>query len=160
MLKTKFNTSNECVKFVQNILRDSANEILDQTIQFLEKNDRKRGLNFCRAVKSDLLDKDSSKKSKKFGIITENFGYNFFENFTIPKNMYMIDLHDTIEAILSAPEIIKHIQSPRITNNGIYKSFFDGSFYKENYAQSCDIRIKLFLSLYADEINICCPIGN
>lgn len=155
---TKYSSSMECVKFVKNIFKSTCTDIFDQTKDFIVKNDNSSAINICDAFRSDFFDKPEHISKKSFRIIEENFGTKEFENYRISKSIYFIDLFDIISAIVSKPELVELMTRPRISTPGIYKSFFDGSFFQEKLYNTSS-NMKIYISIYADEINLVCPIG-
>ena len=155
---TKYYATKECVKFVKNILKTTCSRIFDQTENFIEKNDPNVALASCRSLKSDFFDKPELSTKKTFKIVEVNHGYKLFENFRIPLSMYFIDLYDILNTVISSPQLFDFMSRPRKSTPGIIRSIYDGSF-ADNFSYSSSGNLKLYVSLYADEINICCAIG-
>ena len=154
---TKYYSSKECIKFVQNILKDACFNLMDETCEFALNNDIQNIENYCASMRSEFSDKPEVDQSRRFRIIEVNYGFKVFESMQIPRSLYMVDLHDIIIALSESPKIYSHLSQSYRSTHG-FSSFFDGSFYSKSANEDlCDLN--LYISIYADEINVCCPIG-
>ena len=75
-----------------------------------------------------------------------------------PSLFYIIDLLDILDIYLTNTDIRKNLNRDYTSKISVMTSFFDGEFYRKCSVSNHSNKY-IFMSLYADEINLINPIG-
>lgn len=153
---SKLNTSQNASKFVIEIIKNSNQSLLDNVLKFIRQNGTQNIETYLQILSNDIDDKLSI-KPKKFFFTEQNYGYTFIGDRKYPKSLYLIDIYSIIVNYLRYPKLLNFIKNPK-TSEKNFCSFFDGNFFR-SYKQNPSL-VPIFISLYADEINLVNPIGN
>lgn len=112
--------------------------------------------NYLQVLQSEFEKQPSIPQNFKTHEI--NYGYEIHEKMKISKAFYLIDLYDLLQPFFMNPGLKTMLDANYESNNSVMlKSFFDGSYYKSQPKENLNI---IYLSIYADEINLINPIGN
>ena len=114
--------------------------------------------NMLTVLKSEIVENQKNKAKFKYHEI--NYGFKYLEKMKIPMSLYLVDIFDVISAILSSSCLKNYIDRDYTNSTSVYRSFFDGGFFQDHAKKNSHQKKKIFLSLYGDEINVCCVIGD
>lgn len=154
-MKSEFYSSLRCIDFVKEIIKDTALHLLTDIKQEINSGDSSKTLELISIMESDL--RNQEKLEQKFRYIEEIYGYIHYETKSIPRAAYIIDIYDIINAYIGNEEIktmFSNDYTSKIDNTMC--SFFDGNFFRQRPTTSKKV---IYISLYADEINLANAIG-
>lgn len=81
-----------------------------------------------------------------------------YENMSIGRSLYMISIYDIMISLIENPRIKNMLDADyKSQDPEIMASFFDGTQFRKMKSQD-DLK-QIFISLYADEINLANAIG-
>lgn len=156
---SEFHSSYRCIEFTKNLFQMISLQTLKSIDGFIEQNQNFDQIrNFIKVLESETNEKQQNIKNFNYHEVC--YGHEFHGSFKINKSLYLIDLYDITISYLSNPVIKSMLdRNYQSDNPEILKTFFDGSYFKNIAAKENSIKT-IFMSIYADEINLINPIGN
>ena len=159
-MASEFYSSKSCISFVKEFCKTLSIGILEKVEKNIEEHqDIQRAQDLISILKSDI--KNQEKCKGKLVIYEEMYGKMHYEKMSINKSLYYIDIYSIISNYLSnnsLKSLIKKNYSSHDPN--IMVSYFDGEHYKQE-SETLDPEIMhIYISIYADEINLANAIGN
>lgn len=158
-MQAEFHTSNRCTDFVNEMLTSTSINLLNDIKKIVETSASKQEIiNYLHVLGSEFEEKPNSKPNFRYHEIP--YGVAIHDNMEIKKSLFLIDIFDLLQPYLNNPTLKSMIDANYCSNDPqILESFFDGYFYKSQPTADCNCKI-IYLSIYADEINLINPIGN
>lgn len=156
-LKTEFFCSNRCIDFINEMMTNVPMKLIQDIKKVNSENSCDQKIdNFLNVLESEFESQRKPESNFKYHEIS--YGTKIYDNMEVPKALYLIDIFDLLQPFFKNPQLKSMIDGDYQSDDpSLLKSFFDGSFYK---SQPCDNIKKIYLSIYADEINLINPIGN
>lgn len=159
-MKSEFYASKSCIGFVNKFIENFTNSILDKIDKNLtQQNNIQKTKDYISIIKSEI--NNQQKETKKLVILEEIYGKTHYDNMSVNQSLYYIDVYSIIENYLTNHSLMNLLQKNyESLDSNIMISFFDGNYYKSVKRGECENIQTIYMSIYADEINLANAIGN